>query len=1244
MTVFVAKELSQKMGTKLTIHKIDIGLLNRIIVDEVLLDDPAGKELFKVTRLSAKFDFLPLLKGKIVISSVQLFGFNIQLNKATPDAVPNFKFLLDAFASKDTVKTKSNIDLRINSILIRRGKLTYDVISEQETPGKFNSQHLKLHNIIANITLKALQNDSVNAAIKRLSVNEGSGFELKKLSLKLIANSKSMHINNFAIDLPGTSLKMDTIRLDYDSLAAFEQFADNVRFSFRTLPSHITLCDIAPFVPALSHFKEKVDFGMEVSGTVNQLKCSRLEVNTGKHFHLLGDVSLQDLSHPQDTYIFGNVSQLAVSNEGIGFLVRNLSNHYTGVPPLLTRLGDLSFRGEISGYFNDLVTYGLFHTKLGSIRTDLKLSSDKTKGLFSYSGSVQTETFALGKLLDNEKLGPVVFNLQVQGRHYPQQRPFIELKGLIAAIEYSHYTYENIALDGEYKDGGFHGSVAMDDLNGSIHANGSVNLTGQTPAFNFQAAIDKVRPHDLQMTDKYADAEFSAKLKANFSGGSIDQMAGEINVDSFYFAAPEKEYLLNNLRITAAHSGGNSQLKLTSEFLTANVEGSFHFRTLPASILRLLRRYLPSLITAPQSSVEDRNNFHFDLQLSNADLLSTVFDIPLTIHTPASLHGYVNDSLQRLRVEGYFPRLQYDHTLMESGLLICENPSDRFRVHARFTQLKKNGAVNVSLNTLANDDKLTTTVHWGNNAATTYSGELATVARFIRTTGERPLLKAVVDIEPTQIILNDTLWQVHPSQVVIDSGRVDVCNFHFSHRDRFIRIHGRLSDQPQDTIRVDLKDINVGYVFDIASIDDVNFQGDATGTAFASGVLKKPVLDTRLFIRHFSLNKALLGDMNIYGAWHDEQKGIYLDAHIQSGTRARSHVNGYIYPLKPKSGLDLRIDADSLNLKFIEFYAQDILQDLQGRGSGKIHFYGKFKALNLEGAAMTDASLKVGILNTSFALHDSLRLAPTGITFQHIHLSDFEGHTGTMDGYLHFQNFRNMNYRFDINVNNMLVMNTKESKDMPFYGTVYATGNALLTGNSRQGLDVNVGMTTNRNTVFTYTTGSVASAASNQFIQFVDKTPRRNRRDSVQFFNDYEQAQRLQEEKESAADIRLNILVDVTPDAQMKIIMDPLAGDYISGRGTGNIRTEFYNKGDVKMFGNYRISQGLYKFSLQEVIRKDFIIKEGSTLTFNGHPLDATLDIQAAYTVPSASLSDLIPEASTIVQQPNVRVNCMMNL
>ena len=1250
MSVFVAEELSDLLNTRVTIGRINIGLLNRIIIDDVLLDDQDEQEMLKVTRLSAKFDIMPFFKGKISISSVQLFGFNINLQKKTPDSPPNFKFVLDAFASNDTVKKDNSLDLRINSILIRRGRMAYHVLSEEETPGKFNAKHIHLQNIIANISLKALSKDSINLGIKRLSLDEKvSGFSLKKMSLKLVANSRQTSIDNFAIELPETSLKLDTIHLIYDSLKAFDRFTEQVRFSFRTLPSQITLKDISPFLPALSHFKEPISLDMEVKGTVNQLTCSHLEITAdNRQFRLKGDVALQDLSHPQDAYVFGTLSELTATTRGVGFLVRNLSHDYNGVPPVLERLGNVSFRGEVSGYFTDIVTYGQLHTDLGGVNMDLKLSSDKSKGLFAYSGAVKTTDYKLGKLLANEQLGEITFNLDVHGRHVTDRLPVVELKGLIASVDYSRYRYENITLDGEYKQGGFNGKVALDDPNGSIYLNGDVNVSSRIPTFNFQAIINKLRPHDLNLTSKYPDTEFSLKLRANFTGGSVDEMIGEINVDSLEFMSPEKQYFMNNMNIRASKQNYENQLRLTSEFLTASVEGKFQYHTLPASILNIMRKYVPSLILPPKKPIETHNNFQFDIHIYNTDILSTIFDIPLTVYTHSTLKGYFNDPLQRLRVEGYFPRLQYKNNFIESGMILCENPSDHIRARVRLTNLKKKGAVNLSLDAQAKDDNVSTTLNWGNSAAVTYSGQLAAVAKFLRTEGEKPLLKAMVEVKPTDIILNDTLWQIHPSQVVVDSSKVDVNNFYFSHQDRYVRINGCLSDNPQDSVKVDLKDINMGYVFDIASIsDDVNFEGDATGTAYASGVFKKPVMNTRLFIKNFSLNQGRLGDLNIYGEWDNENRGIRLDASIKDISTTPSRVTGIIHPLKPESGLDLNIEANELNLKFLEHYMKSIANDIKGRATGKVHFYGKFKGLNLDGAVMTNASMNFDILNTHFAIKDTILLAPTGLTFNNIHISDMEGHSGRMNGYLHFQHFKNLNYRFEIQANNMLVMNTKESTDMPFYGTVYGTGNALLTGNAIQGLDVNVAMTTNRNSIFTYINGSVASATSNQFIKFVDKTPRRTIQDSIQIISYYEQLQqkRQEAEEEQKTDIRLNILVDATPDATMKIIMDPVAGDYISGKGTGNIRTEFYNKGDVKMFGSYQINQGVYKFSLQEVIRKDFVIKNGSTITFNGAPLDANLDIQASYTVNSASLNDLIPEeSSSIIQQPNVKVNCIMNL
>lgn len=170
---------------------------------------------------------------------------------------------------------------------------------------------------------------------------------------------------------------------------------------------------------------------------------------------------------------------------------------------------------------------------------------------------------------------------------------------------------------------------------------------------------------------------------------------------------------------------------------------------------------------------------------------------------------------------------------------------------------------------------------------------------------------------------------------------------------------------------------------------------------------------------------------------------------------------------------------------------------------------------------------------------------------------------------------------------------------MPFYGKVYGTGNVLLTGNNT-GLNIDAAISTNRNTSFVYMMANTTSAVSNQFVTFVDKTPKRRIEEDTTAVKDYFLQNIEKEAEASQMDIHLNMLVDATPEGTMKIIVDPISNDYMIGKGTGSIRLEYYNKGGVKMFGSYTVDHGTYKFSLKELIRKDFSINSGSSINFNG--------------------------------------------
>lgn len=50
----VSMIIAEKLGTDVTIGRIDLGLLNRIIIDDLSIKDKAGHEMVKAARLTAK--------------------------------------------------------------------------------------------------------------------------------------------------------------------------------------------------------------------------------------------------------------------------------------------------------------------------------------------------------------------------------------------------------------------------------------------------------------------------------------------------------------------------------------------------------------------------------------------------------------------------------------------------------------------------------------------------------------------------------------------------------------------------------------------------------------------------------------------------------------------------------------------------------------------------------------------------------------------------------------------------------------------------------------------------------------------------------------------------------------------------------------------------------------------------------------------------------------------------------------
>ena len=1245
LSVFAAQELSRIMHTEVSIGSIDLGLLNRVIIQNVYLEDKSGQELLKIARLSAKVEISPLLHGKIRISSIQLFGLNAHLNRPTPDSKTNFQFVLDAFASKDTVKKQSNIDLRINSVLIRRGQIYYDLLSAAQTPGRFNVNHLGIQNFSATLSLKALTPDSLNAQIKRLSFNEQSGFKLKKLALKLTANHQGLQANNIEVSLPQSELAIDTLAAAYDSTASSSIINNDTRYMARIRAS-ITLSDLAMFVPSFTHFNDALNLRITLEGKGYQTKCTDIYLSNDYQSLLLkGEAMVNHWNEKNNMFLFGNLAQLKADKEGTGWLIQNLTGK-TNTPAILQRIGDINFNGDISGYLSQLTTHGTLLTGVGSIQANVTMHSDTITHLRSYSGKIIGPELNLGALLDQEKtLGNTTFDIELKGFKYHDGKAESYIKGNISSLTYKQYEYRNIMLDGKYTPGGFNGKLSLDDSNGNIEINGHFATRQAVPDFNLRAVVRNFRPNDLHLTDKYKDTDMSLSLTADFSGHSIDDMQGKISIDSVSVNAPEEDqcYYLDNLSIIAGNTGKNKekQLEIRSSFLNGCVKGNYSYRTLPASILKTLQRYIPSLLALNKELPETNNDFQFHFQLDNTELFSKVFNIPVELGMPATLNGYFDDRRTRLQIQGYLPEFIYNDSYFESGTFLCSNTADELECQLRINKrMKKGETISLAVNSRVAEDKLKTTIHWGNNVPSTFSGVVETVASF-RKSEEKNRLLTSIDIRPSKIILNDTIWKIHPSKITIDKDLIEINNFLFEHQNQYLRANGRIGKEQSDSCLVDLSNINLQYVMDIIQFHAVKFNGLITGRVHLHNVLQKPVMYTRLSVKDFSLNDALLGLGDIKGEWDNELGGVRLHADIKENEHYFTNVDGYVSP--KEKGLNLNIQAGGTNLSFLQPFIENIFTNMQGRVFGHVRLYGPFSGLDLEGCAQADASMKVNILNTSFNAHaDSVRISSGRFSFENVRVTDPEGHTGLINGALNHTKLKNLTYNFRFNTNRMLVYHTeKETPEFPFYGQIYTTGDVLLRGGNNM-LTVDGTLRTDPGTKFTYVTATAAEATNTQFITFVDKTPRRKQESIQTELYHHLNKKEDKEEEDTPTDTHINFQIEATPAATMRIVMDPVARDHISANGTGNLRINYYNKGDFQIFGNYNIEEGIYKMSMQNVIHKDFILQSGGSVSFNGNPKEANLDVQAVYTVNSASLNDLVADASNT--KGTVKVNCLLNL
>ena len=332
VTFLISEALKDILHTELSIGRVDLGYFNRIILDDVRIKDQKKKDLLKAARLSAKIELTSLLHGKISISNVQLYGFDIRLYQRTQKEKPNFQFLIDIFAKKDSLP--SNPNLRINSVLVRRGKLSWHRYDKSPTPGRFNPDHIVLDKISATLSLKSYTADSLNLNVKKFSFEEHSGLQLKQLSFKITANREKAQLDHFTIELPHSRLALHPVTMSYRHIKERNGKGRYQDFTFQGSIEQGTFsfADFIPFYPksAQNHVLEELPplaAEARFSGNLKQILIDQFALYTPDRSMVLeAPLTIRHLENPAQRTIKADIRNLRITPAGLKQLSEWTSN------------------------------------------------------------------------------------------------------------------------------------------------------------------------------------------------------------------------------------------------------------------------------------------------------------------------------------------------------------------------------------------------------------------------------------------------------------------------------------------------------------------------------------------------------------------------------------------------------------------------------------------------------------------------------------------------------------------------------------------------------------------------------------------------------------------------------------------------------------------------------------------------------------------------------------------------------
>ncbi|MBS1512626.1 MAG: hypothetical protein JST86_17405 [Bacteroidetes bacterium] len=1080
---------------------------------------------------------------------------------------------------------------------------------------KFDGQHLLFGHINGNLKNVLFYHDTLSANIN-LSTREKCGFEVKKIEAAMKFTPEKMEFNHLDLETAKSRLG-NYYSMSYEGFnESMGDFIHSVTLEGKFDNSHVHSDDIAYFAPELKPWSRSFEIKGTAKGPIDNLIAKNILIKSGATT-IDGDIALRGLPNLKNTFIDFKSNMLVTNYNDIVAIIPPLKNI---TQPQLPRLGNITFKGNFTGFINDFVTYGFITTGLGNVIADINMKLPDNKPP-TYSGKISSGGFNLGAFVDNKSLGKVALDGNVVGAGFTLKDLNASFKGNVHRLDFSGYSYSNITLDGTFQQQVFTGHGAVDDPNLKIdNFDGTVSLAGKEAIFDFNADLKKSNFKALGYTlDDFAlDGHFAL----NFTGNDIDKFLGRATVNHATLLHNNTRLSFDSLTLRSYVLNDKKYLSVQSNEMNGSITGNFKILELPDAFKFFLNRYYPAYIEKPSAKLSNQD-FSFLINTKEVDEYVQLIDKRLKGFNNSTFSGNLNLATNEMNITADVPQFEYDKKIFNSLHLEGKGNDNVLDTKITTGDVILNDSLHfpgAELSVQSKND--VSTLHLKTSASKTLSQ--ADLNATVQT------LKDGVNIHfsPSSFILNDKKWKLEKDgELTIRKAFIDASEVKFTQDNQEITLSTVPAEDGTDNtdIVATLKKVNIDD-FAPFFVKKPRLEGILTGTITLKDPFGKPRVEYDALAEKLTVDNKEIGNTTLHGDVNTNTGLITMKASADN-PHYKFQVDGtYNYKDSTAKQMDINLAAEHFDISLLDNYLGSVFTNMQGDAVSNLKISGQGDKPKFSGSVtVTGGSLKVIYTQCTYNFgNETILFNPGELDLGTIQLTDTYKNTGTASGKLYFDGmFEDMvfdNMRFE--TGKMLLLNTTEKDNSDFYGKVIGRARMSLNGPiSDMKLKISGEPSILDSSHIFLPTGTSRENSTIDYIDF------------VQFGKKMEDIQTKQ-----GTNISVDMDITANPACQVDVILDETTGDIIRGNGTGKLNIKAGTRENLDIHGRYDITSGDYKFNFQTFIKRGFTINQGSFLVWNGNPYLANINIDAKYSAKNVDMSSLVSSSGKLTQKSDIDI------